>query len=80
MQCWENRIGYIQDNLFTGEINADGANAGGIVGYFRSLNKYTNVNNNYYVKKNEEKGIGGVKSVDTNHALVVQMSINWPKK
>ena len=66
MQCWENRIGYIQDNLFTGEINADGANAGGIVGYFRSLNKYTNVNNNYYVKKNEEKGIGGVKSVDTN--------------
>ena len=66
MQCWGNRIGYIQDNLFTGEINADGANAGGIVGYFRSLNKYTNINNNYYVKKNDEKGIGGVKSVDTN--------------
>lgn len=63
-QCWANGIGYLQDNRFTGTLNGSGQYVAGIAGYIRSLNRYTNISNNYYT--GAAKGIGGVEFVDTN--------------
>ena len=68
-QCWNNGIGYIQNNLFTGNISATGSNMGGIIGYANSLNKNTIISNNYYSKDcGAEKGIGYIKIIDTSHS------------
>lgn len=69
-QAWENGVGYIQNNYFLGKVTAtSGTNIGGIVGYYRSLNKYTIFSDNYFVDDcGAEKGIGGVEFVDTNNA------------
>ena len=66
-QCWDNGIGYIQNNLFTGTINCtDGMYVGGTIGYMTSLNKYTVVTNNYYREETASKGIGFIKYIDTS--------------
>ncbi|MCR4956886.1 MAG: leucine-rich repeat protein [Lachnospiraceae bacterium] len=67
-QAWDNGIGYIVNNSFTGTLHAgDGAEyVGGIAGYIKSLNKYTNVENNYYdTACGASEGIGAVLYVDT---------------
>ena len=63
-QCWDNGIGYIQNNSFTGKLICSGSYAGGVIGYIRSLNKYTVITGNYYT--GADRGIGGVEYVDTN--------------
>ena len=69
-QAWENGIGYLKNNYFLGKVTAtNGTNIGGIVGYYRSLNKYTQIENNYFSEDcGAEKGIGGVEFVDTNNS------------
>ena len=65
-QVWDNGIGYIQNNSFTGTVSGS-SYVGGIVGYIRSLNKYTEITNNYYAASSGASvGIGGVEYVDTN--------------
>lgn len=68
-QAWENGIGYIQNNYFFGKVTATNGNyVGGITGYYRSLNKFTIFNDNYFVADcGAEKGIGGVEFIDTNN-------------
>ena len=62
-QCWENGIGYIQDNHFAGSIVSNGAYVGGIIGYMHSLDKYNIISNNYYmIGDGLEKGIGYVNA------------------
>lgn len=69
-QCWENGIGYIQSNRFTGTVKATGGSyVGGVIGYLLSLNKYNEITNNYYsVSCGAARGIGAVKYVDTSCA------------
>ncbi|SFB27221.1 Ig-like domain (group 3) [Acetitomaculum ruminis DSM 5522] len=67
-QCWSNGIGYICNNVFYGKLTATKENAhmGGIISYIKSLNIYTNVDNNYFtVDCGAQKGIGSVLYVDT---------------
>ncbi len=65
-QAWGNSIGYIRGNVFAGEISGDGA-VGGIIGHMRSLNCYTNVENNYFDPScGTTKGFGEVKHIDTS--------------
>lgn len=66
VQCWSNGIGYIQNNEFTGSITSSGTYVGGVIGYMNSLNKYTIIENNVYLCTGADKGIGGVKYVDTS--------------
>lgn len=63
-QCWNNGVGYIQNNKFIGTLRSSGTYVGGIIGYMRSLNRYTIINDNLYASV--YKGIGGVQYVDTN--------------
>ena len=66
LQCWGNGAGVISDNVFYGTLSATGKNVGAIAGKLRSLNKYTEVDNNYYLAGcGAEKGIGAIDLVDT---------------
>ncbi len=66
LQCWGNGAGVICDNVFYGTLSATGKNVGAIAGKIRSLNKYTEVDNNYYLADcGAEKGIGAIDLVDT---------------
>ena len=66
LQCWGNGAGVISDNVFYGTLSATGKNVGAIAGKIRSLNKYTEVDNNYYLADcGAEKGIGAIDMVDT---------------
>lgn len=68
IQCWDNGIGGITDNVFYGEIHATGTSVGAIVGTIRSLNKNTLVDNNYYLAGcGTSKGIGSITTVDTKY-------------
>ena len=69
-QAWENGIGYIQNNYFFGKVTATTGNyIGGIAGFYRSLNKFTIFNDNYFVSDcGADKGIGGAEFVDTSNA------------
>ena len=54
-------------NSFTGKVNGSGSNVGGVIGYYRSLNKFDDVANNYYASGCGAKGgFGFVEYVDTN--------------
>lgn len=69
-QCWDNGIGYIQNNTFKGKVTATGEDAyvGAIIGYMNSLNKYNVIDNNVYTKDcGTDKGIGFIKIIDTNY-------------
>ena len=67
-QCWLNGAGYVRNNSFSGVVSATNENgcSGGIIGYMNSLNKNTNVSNNYYLESSAEKGIGSVQYIDTS--------------
>ncbi len=77
-QCWDNGNGYIQNNLFTGAVTATtGTYVGGIVGYMNSLNRYTIITNNYFIDTcGTQKGIGGVKIIDTSCGTVDKSDSN----
>ena len=68
LQVWENGIGFLQSNLFTGTVSATaGTNAGGIAGAFRGLDRYDIIQDNYYrAGCGAARGIGGVAYVDTS--------------
>lgn len=71
-ECWENGIGYIQDNYFSGKITASegAANVGGIIGFMRSLDRYNVISDNYFIEGcGTTKGIATVSSVDKTTAL-----------
>ena len=64
-QCWDNGIGYVRNNSFTGTVSG-ASKVGGIAGTYRSLNRYTVIENNYYsVDCGAESGFGFVAHVDT---------------
>ena len=53
-------------NSFTGKVSGS-SNVGGVIGYYRSLNKFDDVANNYYASGCGAKGgFGFVEYVDTN--------------
>ena len=61
--CWGNGIGRIRNNYFAGTVTATEANAnvGGIIGYMKSLDRYNDIRDNYYVEEcGAENGVGGV--------------------
>ena len=65
-QAWDNGIGEIRSNAFTGKVSG-GESVGGVIGYYRSLNRYTLIENNSYVSDcGAEKGIGTVLYVDSS--------------
>ncbi|MCL1874533.1 MAG: S-layer homology domain-containing protein [Clostridiales bacterium] len=72
VQAWSSGIGYIRNNHFFGAVAAkdgEGAYLGGIIGYLNSLDRYNIITNNYYLNScGTEKGIGGVKTIDTSYA------------
>ena len=67
-ECWENGIGYIQNNYFAGTLSAAKggvSHVGGVIGYMQSLDRYNIISNNYYVENaGATKGIGDVGSID----------------
>ncbi|QIB67835.1 DUF4430 domain-containing protein [Aminipila butyrica] len=65
-QNWGNA--YIRNNVFSGNLTAtgEGGIAGGIIGYFRSLNKTNIIENNYYYAEGVLRSIGRIDSVDTS--------------
>ena len=66
-QCWDNGIGYIRNNRFTGSVHASGSYIGGVIGYLKSLNRYNIIENNRYSSTcGAQKGIGHVLYVDTS--------------
>lgn len=66
VQCWDNGIGYIQDNRFEGTVTAtDGNYAGGVIGYINGLDKYNIIENNKYICDGVN-GIGFIRYIDTN--------------
>ena len=67
IQCWDNGIGRICNNSFSGKLQYNGNNAGGIIGYMASLNRYTIIENNYYISScGAKNGVGRVQYVDTS--------------
>ena len=65
-QAWDNGIAFIRGNTFTGKVSGSGS-VGGIVGFYRSLNRFTVIENNGYASDcGAEKGIGGVLYVDSS--------------
>ena len=67
IQAWD--TSYIQDNCFYGTVTATNENAscGGIVGKFKSLNRYNTVTNNYFVDGcGADAGIGSIFYLDTS--------------
>ena len=70
VQAWDkDPLIRICNNVFTGKVSGtDKEKTGGIIGYYTALNKQIVIENNLYVKDcGAEKGIGGVKYVDTNY-------------
>ena len=66
VQCWDNGIGYIQDNRFEGTVTAtDGSYVGGVIGYINGLDKYNIIENNKYICDGVN-GIGFIRYIDTN--------------
>ncbi|ACV62805.1 GLUG domain protein [Desulfofarcimen acetoxidans DSM 771] len=72
-ECWENGIGYIQNNYFSGTLTATSGNAahvGGVIGYMHSLDRYNIISNNYYMEgSGVDSGIGAVAAVDKSTGL-----------
>ncbi len=70
-QCWENGIGVIKNNHFSGKVTATEKDAyiGGIVGYFAGLDKYNEIENNTFTDDcGATRGIGFVTYIDTDCA------------
>ena len=57
------------DNRFTGTVSGSGSAVGGVIGYYRSLNKWDDITGNYYASScGASGGFGFVQYVDTNCA------------
>lgn len=65
LQCWGNGEGSISNNVFVGKIHTTGqCDAGGIIGYMRSIDQYQALHNNYYVADcGANSGIGYIGTV-----------------
>ena len=63
-QFWDNGVGRIRNNRFTGFVRGTGSYVGGVIGFMQSLNADMRISGNYY--ENAEKGIGAVAHVDTS--------------
>ena len=57
-----------KNNTFTGKVSAtEGTNVGGVIGYYRSLNKFDDITGNTFSDDcGTTKGIGGAEFVDTS--------------
>ncbi|MBR6950741.1 MAG: DUF4430 domain-containing protein [Oscillospiraceae bacterium] len=65
-QAWENGIAEIRSNSFTGLVSGE-ESIGAVIGYYRSLNRYTVIENNSYATGcGADKGIGTVLYVDSS--------------
>ena len=65
-QAWDNGIAYIRNNVFEGTVSGD-SYVGGVLGYYRSLNRYTVIENNRCTGEcGAERGIGAVLYVDSS--------------
>lgn len=79
-QCWSNGIGYISNNLFAGSLKAaEGAKyVGGVIGYYRSLNKYTNFDNNWFADGcGADRWLGGAQFIDTSAEHETESDITY---
>ena len=68
IQAWGNGIGTIKDNFFYGTLTATEKNGkvGAIIGFMKSLNKYNQIENNYYLDTcGSTNAIGRVDIIDT---------------
>ena len=65
-QAWDNGIAFIRNNRFTGTVSGS-KYVGGVIGYYRSLNRYTVIENNTFSAScGTTKGIGAVLYVDSS--------------
>ena len=69
-QLWSNMKHTLTDNTFTGTVKAtEGNYVGGIIGYYYSLNRYDNIDGNFFSSVcGAENGIGYVEYLDTSCA------------
>ncbi len=69
-QSWDNGIYTMKNNTFTGTVKATGGSyIGGIIGYYKSLNRVDDISNNTYAENcGAAKGIGQVGIIDTSCA------------
>ena len=69
-QLWSNVKHTLTDNTFTGTVTAtEGNYVGGIIGYYYSLNRYDNIDGNFFSSVcGAENGIGYVEYLDTSCA------------
>ena len=72
-QTWDNVVGSISANSFTGKVSGS-KYVGAIIGYRNSLNRYDNISaNTYSAGCGADKGIGFVKYLDTSYANPAKM-------
>ena len=65
-QAWDNGIAYIRGNVFEGTVSGSSC-VGGVLGYYRSLNRYTVIENNRcFPGCGTDRGIGSVLYVDAD--------------
>lgn len=64
-QAWD--VYTITNNSFTGKLSASGSAVGGVIGYYRSLNRMDDIRGNYYASDcGAKSGFGYVMYVDTS--------------
>ena len=86
-QAWENGPAYIRNNTFEGTVSGSGC-VGGVLGYYRSLNRYTVIENNICAADcGTDRGIGSVLYVDASmyangnkRPLSWQTVSGWPEQ
>ena len=86
-QAWDNGIAYIRNNTFEGTVSGS-SYVGGVLGYYRSLNRYTVIENNRCSGDcGTDRGIGSVLYVDAEkyangnkRPLGWQTVSGWPEK
>ena len=73
-QTWDNVVGSISANSFTGKVSGS-KYVGAIIGYRDSLNRYDNISaNTYSAGCGADRGIGFVKYLDTSYANPIKMN------
>ena len=73
-QTWDNVVGSISANSFTGKVSGS-KYVGAIIGYRDSLNRYDNISaNTFSAGCGADRGIGFVKYLDTSYANPTKMN------
>ena len=73
-QTWDNVVGSISANSFTGKVSGS-KYVGAIIGYRDSLNRYDNISaNTFSAGCGADRGIGFVKYLDTSYANPIKMN------